>query len=367
MNTPDDWTPDERRLSDALRRAADQVIPAPDGLARIRERTARARQGWRRPLALGLAAAAAAAAVVIGGVALFGGDDDPIAVVDTPSPVESPSDEPASSPGVTDAPTPSVPAEGPPTGDPVDPSEGQPGGETVTVPVYYAVDTSAGPRLAREFHAVSTSTSAVEAALRQMGGDPADPDYATLWPGVSVQSVGTGDPIHVDLATSPALPGDASREQAELAVQQIVYTATATASMHREGAASAVLITVDGEPAADLFGQLDVSEPVTRADPLEVRQLVQINNPAEGTNAASPVTVDGEGAAFEANLEWEVRRDGAVVENGFTTAEMCCEFAPFEFTVDLGPGVYEIVVSEVDVSGGEGRPPMSDSKTFTVR
>ena len=55
-----------------------------------------------------------------------------------------------------------------------------------------------------------------------------------------------------------------------------------------------------------------------------------------------------------------------IVDSGNATAEECCTFSPFSFELDLEPGSYEIVVSESDESGGEGRPPMSDSRSFTV-
>lgn len=356
MNTPDEWTPDEQRLRDALHRAAEQMNPAPDGLARIRDRIAN-RPGWRSPVTLGLAAAAAVAAAVIVGGAMFldGGDDDPIATSTSPSAEPEPT-------ATADTDKPTDPASGSP-----DPTPSGGPGEAITVPVYYVTDTSVGARLAREFHTMEATTPPVEAAVRRMFAEPAaDLGYESAWqPGVEVMSVDVGDDaIAVDLAGSPELAG--SPDSAELAVQQLVYTATAAASMHDEDGTLPVRLTVDGEPATDLFGELDVSQPVGRDDPLAVRQLVQINNPAENTAVTSPVTVSGEAAAFEATLNWQIRHDGAVVDSDVVTAEECCVFSPFEFTVDLDPGVYKLVVSEVDVSDGEGRLPMSDTKTFTV-
>lgn len=355
MNTPDERSPDEQRLHDALHRAADHVTPGPDGLAQIRRRTARV-PAWRNPVVLGLVGATAlAAAVIVGGVALLNDSDDPVATT-----ASSPSTEPTDKPGPT-------PTDG--TTPAPDPTAAEPTGPTqaITVPVYYVTDTEAGARLTREFHAVETALPPVAAAVEQLLAAPADPDYTSLWqPGVRVRSADVTDAaIEVDLDSSPSL-AEPFGDDAELAVQQLVYTATAAASMHSLDGSLPVRVTVDGEPVTDLFGELDLSEPVQRQDPLDVRQLVQINNPGEGATVTSPVVVDGEGASFEANLAWEVRQDGDVVESNFTTAEECCTFAPFEFTVDLEPGTYEIVVSEVDASGGEGRAPFSDSKTFTV-
>jgi hypothetical protein len=105
---------------------------------------------------------------------------------------------------------------------------------------------------------------------------------------------------------------------------------------------------------------------VRRSDPLSVRLLVQVNDPGEGAVVGPRVRVTGEAAAFEANVPWQVLRDGAVVEEGFATASECCRLAPFSFEVELDPGTYQLVVTEDDPSGGEGRPPMRDTKTFTV-
>ncbi|WP_116952144.1 Gmad2 immunoglobulin-like domain-containing protein [Jiangella endophytica] len=341
MSTPEDWTPEEQQVHDALHRAAERVQPGPDGLARIRRRTAVVPM-WRRPVVLGLAGATAlAAAVIVGGAIVLSNDDDdtPVATTTSTSPATSPNGTP------TDT--------SPPTSPPA--AETTPPAQTLTVPVYYVADAGDGLRLVREFHTVETSLPPVAAAINEMlTAPPADPDYTTLWePGVEVLSADVADgAIVVDLSGPPAVGDDP-----DLATQQLVYTATAAAATAQLDGSLPVRIAVGGE---------NPSEPVGRADPLEVRQLVQLNDPAEGATLPSPVTVSGEAAVNEANVLWELRRDGEVVDSGNTTAEECCTFSPFAFELDLEPGSYEIVVSESDESGGEGRPPMSDSRTFTV-
>lgn len=353
MSTPENWTPEEQRLHDALHRAAERTQPGPDGLARIRRRTAVVPM-WRRPVVLGLAGATAlAAAVIVGGaIALNNDDDAPVASQTSTSPAPSPSETP----------TETAPPASPPA------TETAPPARSVTVPVYYVADSGEGLRLVREFHTVETNSSDIWAAVEEMLNVlPADPDYTTLWwGGVKVQSAEvTADAITVDLS-DPGEDDAAALENPGLAVQQLVYTATAAAAAAGEDGSLPVRITIDGADPGPLFGEADVSEPVARADQLEVRQLVQLNNPAEGAVLSGPVTVDGEAAVNEANVLWELRRDGEVVDSGFTSTTECCTFAEFSMTLDLEPGSYEIVMSEEDVSGGEGRPPMSDSRTFTV-
>ncbi|TDC47266.1 hypothetical protein E1212_24750 [Jiangella ureilytica] len=247
------------------------------------------------------------------------------------------------------------------------PADTTPPVQTLTVPVYYAADSGDGLRLTREFHTVETSLSPIAAAVHEMlAAPPADPDYATLWaPGAEVVAGEVGEGfIGVDLTGTPSL--DAT-DSADLALQQLVYTATAAAANAGLDGSLPVRITVDGAPVERLFDAVDAAEPVGRADPLEVRQLVQINEPGEGATVSGPVDVQGEAAAFEANVLWELRRDGEVVDSGNTSTTECCTFAPFDLQLgDLEPGTYELVMSEDDPSGGEGRPPTSDSRTFTV-
>ena len=106
--------------------------------------------------------------------------------------------------------------------------------------------------------------------------------------------------------------------------------------------------------------------PIARADPLGVRVLVGIDDPAEGAELTSPVRVTGEAAVFEATLRWEVRRDGAVIRAGSASTAEGQTFSPYSFSVPLPPGDYEIRVAEDDPSDGAGRPAMTDSRRVTV-
>lgn len=377
-NSPQDWTRDEQRLQAALRAAADDITPSPDGLARIRERTG-ALPWWRRRMvwsavAVG-AAGATAIALVVGNQ--LGPDDVTVmpadtssatsatSPADTPSPSETLGSEPTSPP--TEAPTdvgPDPSASGtytpPDAGDTSAP-------EQLTVPVYYVAETSGGLRLVREFHEVSTTKGAVGAAVEAMVyGQPADPDYTSLWAEGGNVTGGIGqDAIEVDFSEMPELAEGTAT--AELALQQLVYTATAAAVESGAGSLP-VRVFVGGEPIAQLFDTVVVDQPLQRAAELEIRQLVQITAPADGATVTSPVQVEGQAAAFEGTVEWEVRTsDGVVVDNGSAQAEECCRFAPFSIEIDLEPGTYELMVGETDTSGGEGHAPMRDTKTFTVR
>jgi hypothetical protein len=233
----------------------------------------------------------------------------------------------------------------------------------VDVPTYYLIDTRTGFRLAREIRTVRTS-DAVRAAAEAMIAGPVDPDYASTWnPSTTVLDVHqTSGTIVVDLSAD-ARTAQVGSAGAALMIQQLVYTVTDAAGQ----AAAPVMLTIDGSPAGELWGAVAWDAPVTRADPLDVRLLVQIDRPAEGAVTATPVTVSGDAAVFEATLTWAVLdAGGATVRSGFTMTSEGQTFAPYSFTVPLDAGSYTVVVTEEDLSGGEGGTPMSDSRTITV-
>lgn len=230
------------------------------------------------------------------------------------------------------------------------------------VPVYFVIDSRAGLRLARELH--PSSGDPVAAAVEAMVAGPDDPDYTTTWdPGTQVLGVEQdGDTVVVDLSAD-ALTANVGSEGAELMVQQLVYTVAGAT-----GSDVAVQLLIEGEPPADLWGAVSWLEPVSAADPLDVRLLVQIDEPLEGAQAPSPLTVSGDAAVFEATLLWRVLDDqGEVIASGFTMTAEGQTFAPYSFTVELQPGDYTVVIDEGDPSGeGAGGEPMTDSRAVTV-
>ena len=262
------------------------------------------------------------------------------------------------------------------TGEPVTPSGTSAPGTTTTpaptststapavdVPAYYLIDTRTGLRLAREIRTVRTSDE-VRAAVEAMIAGPTDPDYTGTWNRTTTvrdvrQTAGT---IVVDLSAD-ARTAQVGSAGAALMIQQLVYTVTDAAGQP----AAPVMMTIDGSPAGELWGAVAWDAPVTRADPLDVRLLVQIDRPTEGAASATPVAVSGDAAVFEATLRWTVLdAHGTTVRSGSAMTSEGQTFAPYSFTVALDPGTYTVVVSEEDLSGGEGGTPMSDSRTVTV-
>ena len=237
-----------------------------------------------------------------------------------------------------------------------------PSAEPTSVGVYYVIDTRTGFRLARELRGVAADDPA-SAAVAEMIAGPNDPDYATTWnPDTEVLSVTRpAKAIVVDLSAE-ARTANVGSEGAALMIQQLVFTATEAIDEQ-----APVRLLIEGEPAGELWGAVSWTRPVRRADPLDVRMLVQIDTPTEGATVSSPVVVSGAAATFEANVPWRVLDEqGKVVRKGFTTAAEAFTFSPYSFTVRLKPGTYTVEVSEDDPSGGEGGAPMVDTRTITV-
>jgi hypothetical protein len=278
---------------------------------------------------------------------------------------ESPGAGPASS-----GPTGSAPStEAGPSTAPGGPAPAGPGHNAAgvrAVPVYYLGHTSAGDRLYREFHQVRTgageelgSPAVRELLARETGADPA---YRSAWPrGWALRTPvrHTAGVITVDLAAGGYQP---SAELADWAVRQLVYTVQGAL-----GSADPVRILVGGRSVPLLWGRVDIAEPRTRDDPDAVRSPVQIDNPGYGARLGRTFRVSGEAAVFEATVLWQVLRGSAVVQHGFTSTAEGQKFSPYSFELTLEPGDYTLRVYQDDPSGGEGRPPISDTRPITVR
>lgn len=235
---------------------------------------------------------------------------------------------------------------------------------TVTVPfsVYYVVDTGTDFRLARETRDLVDDDPAT-AAVELMIAGAEDPDYATTWNAATevLDVTYEAGAITVDL-TADARTANVGSAGAALMMQQLVYTVTEVLDE-----TASVQLLIEGQPAGELWGAVAWDEPITRAAPEDVLVFVQIDVPRDGATTSSPLTVEGEANVFEANLPWRVLdAEGNVVEFSFTMTSEGFTFAPYSFTVELEPGTYTVEVTEDDPSGGEGREPMTDTKTVTI-
>lgn len=276
-------------------------------------------------------------------------------------------DPTAGEPSASESPTePSEPAEPTPTEEPSAPVEEPPAG-TNAVPVYFVGDTGSGPRLFREFRKVS-GEPALGAAEMAASGQPADPDYRSAFPeGGGFSAVEhSGGTIEVTVSDDAWVdrPSGMSAGQARLAVQSLVHTVQGALQSR-----DPVVVTSAGG-ATTLLG-VETSGGVRNADPLDVLSLVMVTTPEQDAEVSGSFTASGIASSFEANVPWELRDSSdAVVANGFATAEGWMDaLYPWETEVDvsgLEPGTYTFLAMTDDPSGGEGNPPMFDTKEITV-
>lgn len=139
--------------------------------------------------------------------------------------------------------------------------------------------------------------------------------------------------------------------------QQLIYTVQAELDTD-----APLTVTMDGRPTDTLLTHRVGSKPL-EADPAALSPIL-IDAPEQGATVSSPVTVRGTSDTFEANVVWEVSRDGEVVKQGTTMGGTMFDRRPFRFTVDLPPGSYTLRAFET--SAEDGSLVAEDTRTFTV-
>jgi hypothetical protein len=357
---------DERdpRLSHLLSDAVSDVEPQ-DALAEIRNRTKVTPMSSRRPWLFAVGGAVVATAATVAAVAALGGSPQNTAQDPDPATSQTPTQEP--SPTEADEPT--------EQSEPAEPSESpsEPPGSAAefTLPSYFVRDTPQGLRLAREFSTIAGDVDPQRDAVRiAVLGRALDPDYRTLWPsGSNVGAVSaSGETITVDLLGDlHDRPVSMSQEEAELAVQQVIYSAQAVVGQGR----LPVQLTLNGEPTDEVLG-VPASEPLANAPENDVLALVSVSSLSEGETVRDRFVVSGIANSFEATVPWQVRQGDQVVAEGFATADGWMDkLYPWTTQVNvskLAPGTYTFAAMTDDPSGGaEGAGPTEDTKTITVK
>ncbi|HEX5919157.1 MAG TPA: Gmad2 immunoglobulin-like domain-containing protein [Nocardioides sp.] len=310
--------------------------------------------------------AGAAAVVVASSLALAActGDGTRPASDETGTATEEPQpSDPAPEPGSAS------PAESPAASpEPSDEPAGSEAAAGTAVPVYFAGDGPGGrTALFREFHRVEGDPLTEAARLVAGGGQPDDPDYRTLWPGVEISSVQATDGVLLVEVPSDGFtdrPDGMSKRDAKLALQQLVYTLQGVQQER-------VPVQVQREGGAPLFG-IPTTAPYEAASALRTLNLVNITSPDEGdTVTGGSVTVTGVANSFEASGPCRLLQDGQEValEPYQTDGWMEDRLFPFEVELPADGVSGEVVVrcETDDPSGGaEGNGPSVDTKTITI-
>lgn len=307
--------PDDLDLQRLLSDAVADVEPH-DRLGEIRRRTAPAPRRSRQRWTLAVLGAGVATASVVGAVALAGnlglpgGAGDPAA-----------------------------------NGD-----RGQ-----AAVAVYFVGQTTQGPRLFREFQAISRDdeeTPLALAALRLLETDagPSDPDYTTAWPDGSFLGVtATQELIEVRVAErATPLPAAPAAQQAVLTVQAALGETLPVAFTTAEG-------------PLDVDGAAEVRRDNTLLAP------VNITDPVEGHTVDDLLTVRGvvsQAGAAPTAVRWELRVPGGTTAVTSGSAAIRADRSWEETTsiAEVPSGTYDLVATVT--TGGRTE---QDTRTLTVR
>ncbi|WP_183095855.1 hypothetical protein, partial [Nocardioides stalactiti] len=252
---------------------------------------------------------------------------------------------------------------------------------TAAAGIYFVSDTSNGPRLFREFQAVTPSSDPavkVLVALRRLTADvgPVDPDYETLWPADSFESVRVEDGrVVVVLGTDRALAPTPVEAEGRYGVQQAVYTAEAAISQTLP-----VSFEYDGRVARWVLGTR-VGAVVDRDRSYDLTAPVNITDPAENLAVDTGVLLaNGTQADNVRRVDWSLTQNGVVVRSGravptditgpdarATLGAPGWETGPIDLS-GLPPGSYVFRVTTTVEGQTSDRPSeFSDTRTITVR
>jgi hypothetical protein len=343
-----------RLLRDVLESEAGTVMPAGDGLARIREKAERRRQRLRWVHGAEALGAAAAVGVVIGVVTGaidlgFGSDSDGR---DSATHVRT----------LTTA---------PPTALPSASASAEPQrGPLREVTVFYVGSDDGHPAIFAELHqrprpeAAAVIRDAVQAMLTE---PPNDPSYSSPWPsGVEIRGISQhGDLVVVDLSSRAA---DGPKGLGAVAAQQLRNTVRSAVQGSGE---MEVALRIETVPQRSLWGDLIARDHgsdglVITSDDMSFAPL-QILAPAWGSSVDGNFTFGGTARVFEGTVSWEVlASDGSLVKQGHTTASTGAPASGTWWVQETLPtGTYTLRAFES--SAKDGSPLHATTKQFSVK
>lgn len=244
---------------------------------------------------------------------------------------------------------------------------------TEQTPVYWAGSGDEEDYLFREFRTPATTDNVdpvAESVVMMTTLSPLDADYRSMW--TPVENVGTS--VSPDGTITVDLPSDAfarrlSAADAELALQQLVYTVSAsavTAGLLDAATAKEVRVLVDGESGYDAFGSVPLDDPISRDASLA--SPVWLIDPQTGTESGQTVTIFGRVLPDYASARWEVipqGEDSAVKSGEISDSEASpanTAGTEFRVPVEVPAGEYTVRVTGENDEGQE----LTDDHEITV-
>lgn len=245
-------------------------------------------------------------------------------------------------------------------------------------PVYWLGRARDGVYLYREFRDTDNKDNPIATALRiMMSQKPLDPHYFTPWqpPKKLAASVSGRNYITVDVS-SDAFNTGVDEPTAQLAVQQLVYTATAAAAssgLVDAGQPISVMLLVDGRTSQLAFERVQLGQLMQR-DPSMVAPA-WIIDPQESTEITGALKVFGRSTEPDRAFAWQIlRRDAQGTKSGYVSGAVTSGNAPghvgeFTFSVNLPPGDYELRILPSNDPSAPATSSTSawDSKAFSVK
>ncbi|KRE78806.1 hypothetical protein ASG71_11325 [Arthrobacter sp. Soil763] len=278
-------------------------------------------------------------------------------------------------PGITNSNTPSRTVPGPTAGVATTSAPLESTQASNKAPVYWIGRSNENVFLYREFRDVSEDDNPITRALRvMMSQKPLDPDFFTPWqnPKMLATSISGKNVITVDVSAD-AFNSNLDADMAERAIQQLVYTATAagaSAGLTDTGQQIQVVVLVDGHTDYVAFNRVRLGSPTSRS--VGMVAPVWIIDPQEGAELADgAVKISGRSTVPGGKLRWELlRTDGSAkapyLNGTITAASEADQAGMFNLGVNLGPGSYEVRVSQVDPAG-KVKDLNVDTRGFTVK
>lgn len=244
-------------------------------------------------------------------------------------------------------------------------------------PVYWLGRARDGVYLYREFRDADSRDNPIATALRiMMSQKPLDPHYFSPWqsPKKLAASVSGRNYITVDVSDDAFNTG-VDEPTAQLAVQQLVYTATAAAAssgLVDAGQPISVMLLVDGRTSQLAFQRVQLGQLMQR-DPSMIAP-VWIIDPQEGSRLKGSLKVFGRATQPDKPFAWQVLLHDAqgnrsvYVSGTVTSGHDAGHAGEFTFAVNLPPGDYEVRILPAEDASPSATSSTSawDSKSFTV-
>ena len=365
--TPGQFSDIEEGLRRAFAEEADSITPD-ERLAEIRaevaEVPARAARRWLAPVA------AAVAVLLVAGLAwllvLRPDERSPVTIATgsisapaTPAPSESPPTQSASNPSPSES------------------AASAPLADTRALPVYYVGEGTTGVPwllhrafLPGQLVASDPSASADQAVGIALAGEDANGHSLTAYEGYlqpwqpGTTAATTVGPSEIRVVLSGPGRAGLANDQQRIAVQQLVWTATAAAGADRP----VRVTTASGAPIFDTMPGGVYKRPAATYEDLAPLWITE-PGPYVPVPASRPIVVNGEACVFEAQFSWELSRSGKVIRSGTTTASSGCPDRG-TYSIDLGVlprGDYSIRVYALSAADGslfaQTRSPFTVART----